>query len=276
MFLLEIQIDLSLLCFIYSGPISSVVVTVPTSAVQTLVGGNATLLCTYTTSGQQSGMFIQWSFYSAKKKHPQTIYFYQNGQAYDYGEFKNRIQGATNPGNASVTIFNMKASETGQYTCEVFNPQDTNTQNQKTVILDVLVKPAQPHCSIRGTPETGHIISLSCYSDEGMPLPTYQWHKVSGETLSLMTEQVNPQTGLLIIGNLTNFEKGYYRCIASNSLGNSSCEIDLTSHSDGGIIAGALIGGILGAIVICIIVWVLATKEKKKKRKEKAAVREME
>lgn len=39
-------------------------------------------------------------------------------------------------------------------------------------------------------------------------------------------------TGVLVIGNLTNFEQGYYQCTAINSLGNSSCEIDLTSSRE--------------------------------------------
>ncbi|XP_043348081.1 V-set and immunoglobulin domain-containing protein 1 isoform X5 [Dermochelys coriacea] len=205
------------------------------------------------------------------------IYYFQNGQAYEYGEFKNRINGTTNQGNASITISNMQPSDTGFYTCEVFNPRDSNGRNQKSVAVRVLVKPSQPHCSLRGTPETGHLVSLSCYSQEGMPVPTYQWYKVSGETLKPMTEQLNTKTGFLIIGNLTTFETGYYRCIASNSLGNSSCEVDLTAaHSEGGLIAGALIGAILGAVVICIIVWFLTKKEKKKETKEKAANSEMQ
>ncbi|XP_074988613.1 V-set and immunoglobulin domain-containing protein 1 isoform X3 [Caretta caretta] len=157
------------------------------------------------------------------------IYYFQNGQAYEYGEFKNRINGTTNQGNASITISNMQPSDTGFYTCEVFNPQDSNGRNQKSVAVSVLVKPSQPHCSLRGTPETGHLVSLSCYSEEGMPAPTYQWYRVSGETLKPMTEQLNTKTGLFIIGNLTTFETGYYRCTASNSLGNSSCEVDLSA-----------------------------------------------
>uniref|UniRef100_A0A8C0J5A1 V-set and immunoglobulin domain-containing protein 1 n=1 Tax=Chelonoidis abingdonii TaxID=106734 RepID=A0A8C0J5A1_CHEAB len=231
-----------------SGYTSGVTVTVPQSTVNVTVGGNATLLCTYTTTGSVDSLFIQWSFYSAKEKQPQTIYYFQNGQP----------------------------SDTGFYTCEVFNPQDSDGQNQKSVAVNVLVKPSQPHCSLRGTPETGHLVSLSCYSEEGMPAPTYQWYKVSGETLKPMTEQLNTKTGLLIIGNLTNFETGYYRCTATNSLGYSSCEVDLTAgHSEGGLIAGALIGAILGAVVICIIVWFLIKREKKKERKEKAANNEM-
>ncbi|KAH0630939.1 hypothetical protein JD844_004323 [Phrynosoma platyrhinos] len=88
---------------------------------------------------------------------------------------------------------------------------------------------------------------------------------------------LNPETGLLVIGNLTKFEEGYYQCIAKNPLGNSTCQIDLTiKHSESGIIAAALIAAILAAALICVIVWVLTSKEKKKKRNEKAAISEMQ
>ncbi|GAB0195206.1 V-set and immunoglobulin domain-containing protein 1 [Grus japonensis] len=199
---------------ILTGHVSGVVVTVPEKTVNVTTGGNATLLCTYTSSEPLGNFFIQWSFYSAKESQLHTIYYYSGGQSYSYGEFKNRITAATGPGNASITISNMQPSDTGSYTCEVFSPQGDAGQSQKSVIVSVL----------------------------------------------------DPNSGILYIGNLTTFETGYYRCIASNVLGNSTCELDLTAnHSDSGIVAGALIGAILAAVIICIIVWVLTKKAKNKK-----------
>ncbi|NXR07761.1 VSIG1 protein, partial [Semnornis frantzii] len=194
------------------------------------------------------------------------IYYYSGGQSYTYGEFKNRITAATGSGNASITISNMQPSDTGSYTCEVFSPQGDAGQSQKSVIVNVLVKPSNPFCKIEGTPEKGHLISLLCKCDEGLPHPTYHWYRVDENTLKPVTEQFNPNTGVLYIGNLTTFETGYYRCIASNLLGNSTCELDLTAkHSDSGIVVGSLIGAILAAAIICIVVWVLTKKAKNKK-----------
>ncbi|KAL8181084.1 UNVERIFIED_CONTAM: hypothetical protein K2H54_047108 [Gekko kuhli] len=51
-----------------AGPLNCVVLTVPVKAVNTTVGGNITLLCTYTTQTDSSNLFIQWSFYSAQEK----------------------------------------------------------------------------------------------------------------------------------------------------------------------------------------------------------------
>nr|XP_009507160.1 PREDICTED: V-set and immunoglobulin domain-containing protein 1-like [Phalacrocorax carbo] len=249
---------------VLTGHVSSVVVTVPEKTVNVTTGGNATLLCTYTSSGPLGNFFIQWSFYSAKESQLHTIYYYSGGQSYSYGEFKNRITAATGPGNASITISNMQPSDTGSYTCEVFSPQGDAGQSQKSVIVSVLVKPSKPFCKIEGTPEKGHLIYLLCKCEEGLPLPTYHWYKVDGNTLKPVTEQHNPATGILYIGNLTTFETGYYQCVASNVLGNNTCELDLTPKH-GGIVAGALIGAILAAAIICVIVWVLTKKAKKKK-----------
>ncbi|NXL88323.1 VSIG1 protein, partial [Alectura lathami] len=245
---------------------SGIVVTVPEKTVNVRTGGNATLLCTYTSSQPLGNFFIQWSFYSAKESQLHTIYYYTEGQSYSYGNFKNRITAAADPGNASITISNMQPSDTGSYTCEVFSPQNDGGQSQKSVIVNVLVKPSKPFCKIEGTPEKGHLIYLLCKCEEGLPHPTYHWYKVDDNTLTPVTEQFNPNTGILYIGNLTTFETGYYRCIASNIMGNSTCELDLTSmHSDGNVVAGALIGAILAAVIICAVVWVLTKKAKKKK-----------
>ncbi|XP_044538656.1 V-set and immunoglobulin domain-containing protein 1 [Gracilinanus agilis] len=169
----------------------------------------------------------------------------------------------------------MQPSDSGVYVCDVTNPLDFQGINQGLIVANVLVKPSKPYCSIRGTPEADHAISLSCFSAEGAPPPKYQWFKLEEDTLKPVTEQYNPATGLLVIGNLTTFEKGHYQCIASNSLGNSSCEIDLTTgHSEAGIIVGALIGALLAAIIICLIVWFFMTKSKSKKRK--AITKEMQ
>nr|XP_009943515.1 PREDICTED: V-set and immunoglobulin domain-containing protein 1 [Opisthocomus hoazin] len=260
---------------ILTGHVSSVVVTVPEKTVNVTTGGNATLLCTYTNSGPLGNFFIQWSFYSAKESQLHTIYYYSEGQSYSYGEFKNRITAATGPGNASITISNMQPSDTGSYTCEVFSPQGDAGQSQKSVIVSVLVKPSKPFCKIEGTPEKGHLIYLLCRCEEGLPQPTYHWYKVDENTLKPVTGQLNPNTGILHIGNLTTFETGYYRCVASNALGNSTCELDLTAdHSDSGIVAGALIGAILAAAIICIIVWVL-TKKARNKRSSSNEMQEM-
>ncbi|XP_053230134.1 V-set and immunoglobulin domain-containing protein 1 isoform X2 [Podarcis raffonei] len=262
-----------------TGPVSCVIVTMPQTAVNTTVGANVTLLCTYRTEMSISGLFIQWSFYNHISKNRPIIYYRQGSISNSYGRFHGRIRAATGLGNASITILNMQASDSGIYTCEVFNPENPNTQGEKTMSVSVLVPPSKPHCSFVQDKEAeiGHAITLFCFSETGMPEPMYLWHRVSGDSAVHVTGNYIPQSGRLVIGNLTKFEEGYYRCTAINSLGNSTCQIDLTTkHSEGGIIVGALIAAILAAALIGVIVWVVASKEKEKKKKEKAAISEMQ
>uniref|UniRef100_A0A8D2KZN9 V-set and immunoglobulin domain-containing protein 1 n=1 Tax=Varanus komodoensis TaxID=61221 RepID=A0A8D2KZN9_VARKO len=260
-------------------PVNGLTLTVPQKTVSTRAGGNVTLLCTYQAPKLAPNVLVQWSFYSAKLKSTSLVYYSQSNQSETSAAFKGRIQNSKNIGNASLTIFNMQPQDTGIYTCEVFNPGDASGVAEKSVTVSVLVPPSKPFCSFdhKHQPELGHLVILSCLSSTGLPNPTYQWQRVEGDKLKPLSDLYYPESGTLIIGNLTKFEEGYYQCTSSNSLGNSSCQIDLTTkHSESGIIIAALIASILAAALICVIVWVITSKEKKKKRKEKAAASEMQ
>lgn len=62
-----------LTCSLPTGHVHGVVVTVPEKTVNVKTGGNATLLCTYTSSQPLGNFFIQWSFYSAKESQLHTV-----------------------------------------------------------------------------------------------------------------------------------------------------------------------------------------------------------
>ncbi|XP_037054809.1 V-set and immunoglobulin domain-containing protein 1 isoform X2 [Peromyscus leucopus] len=280
-------------------------VTIPNTFVNVTVGSNATLLCLYTTTVKSlDKLTIQWSFFHNKDtepvshgSHPSTegmeekavsqclkmvhardargrcswtsqIFYSEGGQASAIGQFKDRIIRSTNPGNASITILRMQPADSGIYICDVNNPPDFVGKNQGILDVTVLVKPSKPLCTIQGRPEAGYPISLSCFSAFGTPSPVYYWYKIEGNTIVPVKESFNSATGVLVIGNLTNFEQGYYQCTAINSLGNSSCEIDLTSsHPEVGIIIGALIGALIGAAVIISVVYFARNKVKSQQRK---------
>uniref|UniRef100_A0A2K5D2T1 V-set and immunoglobulin domain-containing protein 1 n=1 Tax=Aotus nancymaae TaxID=37293 RepID=A0A2K5D2T1_AOTNA len=290
-----------------TGQVSVVQVTIPHSFVNVTVGSNVTLVCIYTTTvTSRNHLSIQWSFYHNKEMEPTShssclstegmeekavsqclkmthardargrcswtsqIYFSQGGQAVDIGQFKDRIIGSNDPGNASITISHIQPADSGIYICDVNNPPDFFGQNQGVLNVTVLVKPSKPLCSIQGRPETGHTISLSCLSALGTPSPVYYWHKLEGKDIVPVKENFNPATGILVIGNLTNFEQGYYQCTAINGLGNSSCVIDLTSsHPEVGVIVGALIGSLVGAAIIISVVCFARNKAKSRKRNSK-------
>nr|XP_012422816.1 PREDICTED: V-set and immunoglobulin domain-containing protein 1 [Odobenus rosmarus divergens] len=285
-----------------AGQVNMVQVTIPNSVVNVTVGSDATLVCTYTsTVASRDKLSIQWSFFHKKDLPPAShspclntegmeekavsqclnmahardargrcswtsqIYYSEGGQAVAIGQFKDRIVGSNDPDNASITISHMQPADSGVYICDVNNPPDFAGKNQGILQVNVLVKPSKPFCSIQGIPETGHPISLSCLSVLGTPSPVYYWYKLEAGDIIPVKENFNPATGTLIIGNLTSFEQGYYQCTASNNLGNSSCEIDLTSsHPEVGIIIGALVGTLVGAAIIISVVCFARSKAKAK------------
>ncbi|XP_007463736.1 PREDICTED: LOW QUALITY PROTEIN: V-set and immunoglobulin domain-containing protein 1 [Lipotes vexillifer] len=253
-----------------TGPVRGVQVTIPDDFVNVTVGSDVTLICTYTTTvASLDKLSIQWTFFH-KESQPVSIYYYEGGQATAIGQFKDRIVGSNAPGNASITISHVQPADSGIYVCDVNNPPDFFGKNQGTLNVSVLVKPSKPFCSIQGIPETGHPISLTCLSVLGTPSPVYYWYKLEGRDIVPVKETFNPATGILFIGNLTNFVQGYYQCTAINNLGNSSCEIDLTSsHPEVGIIVGAMVGTLIGAAIIFSVVCFARNKAKGKGKKRK-------
>ncbi|KAM4819021.1 V-set and immunoglobulin domain-containing protein 1 [Thomomys bottae] len=251
------------------GQTSMVQVTIPDGYVNVTVGHDVTLICIYTTTvTSQDKLSIQWSFFHQKEMQPISIYYSEGGQASAMGQFKDRIVGSTVPGNASITISDMQPSDSGIYICDVNNPPDFAGINQGIVNVTVLVKPSKPFCSVQGRPEKGQPISLSCHSEFGSPSPMYYWNKLEGKTSVTVKESSSSANGILVIGNLTNYKQGYYQCIAINSLGNSTCEIDLTSsHPEAGIIIGALVGALAGAAIIIFAVYFAKNKARAKQRK---------
>ncbi|XP_058010619.1 V-set and immunoglobulin domain-containing protein 1, partial [Ahaetulla prasina] len=262
-----------------TGLVSGLTVTMPESSVNTTVGANITLPCMYILESVPD--MIQWNFYGSDME-TLPVYLWRLGVPYYFAQYKDRIRVANNTGNASLSIFNMQPSDTGIYRCSVYKFKDgTANEGEKSVSVSVLVPPSKPLCSFGSSHhpkvEIGHLITLACISEIGLPKPAYKWYKLIGDKPQPVTELYNPYSGRLVLGNLTQFEEGYYQCTAINSLGNSSCHIDLTTkHSEGGIIVGALIAAILAAALICIVGWILISREKKKRRKEKPVAKEMQ
>uniref|UniRef100_A0A8C6E5T4 V-set and immunoglobulin domain-containing protein 1 n=1 Tax=Moschus moschiferus TaxID=68415 RepID=A0A8C6E5T4_MOSMO len=286
-----------------AGQLNGVQVTIPDNFVNVTVGSDVTLICTYTTTvASLNKLSIQWTFFHKEESQPVShspclniekkavsqclklvhardagrcswtsqIYYSEGGQATAIGKFKDRIVGSNTSGNASITISHMQPEDSGVYVCDVNNPPDFFGKNQGTISVSVLVKPSKPFCSIQGIAETGHPISLTCLSVLGTPSPVYYWYKLEGRNIVPVKENFNPATGILFIGNLTSFEQGYYQCTAINILGNSSCEIDLTTSYPGiGIIVGAFVGTLIGVIIIISVVWFVRRKVKAKGKERK-------
>ncbi|XP_078402294.1 V-set and immunoglobulin domain-containing protein 1-like [Cetorhinus maximus] len=204
--------------------------------------------------------------YSASVMH--QIYYFQGKMRYINKEFKGRLLAARTPGNASITIENLRPSDTGNYRCEVENPPDFTGTNIKSIELTVLVPPSKPKCDIVPHPAKMNSAILTCHSSQGVPAPTYHWEEIVNMVHQNISGYPDPRTGLLTISNISEHGHGVYVCTASNYLGNQSCTIDMsTLYADTDHIIGAIIGAVLAAIIIAAIVWVVTKKAKKKAKK---------
>ncbi|KAG8553674.1 hypothetical protein GDO81_003507 [Engystomops pustulosus] len=183
------------------------------------------------------------------------------------GNFASRVTASNTTGNATITIKNMQPQDTGIYKCAVSNFPDPLGQGQ--VQLIVQVAPSTPHCNIQGNIVAGHAVTLVCLSEQGMPRPQYTWTKIVHGVAKPITGA--QQSGVLVIGNMTKFEDGYYHCTASNNLGNATCELDLHTGGAAGIIVGAVIGAVFLATIILVVIWFLISKKKNKKKHLKSS-----
>ncbi|XP_028698006.1 V-set and immunoglobulin domain-containing protein 1 isoform X3 [Macaca mulatta] len=257
-----------------AGQVSVVQVTIPDSFVNVTVGSNVTLVCIYTTTvASRDQLSIQWSFFHKKEMEPvshSSCLSTEGMEEKAVSQCLKMTHARDARGRCSWTsqIYFYQGGQAvaiGQFKDRITGSNDP-------------VKPSKPLCSIQGRPETGHTISLSCLSALGTPSPVYYWYKLEGRDIVPVKENFNPTTGILVIGNLTNFEQGYYQCTAINRLGNSSCEIDLTSsHPEVGIIVGALIGSLVGAAIIISVVCFARNKAKAKaKERNSKTIAELE
>ncbi|KFQ29009.1 Coxsackievirus and adenovirus receptor, partial [Merops nubicus] len=151
---------------------------------ETEQGEKVTLPCTFELSEKDEGpLDIEWVLIPAdNQKKEQILIMYAVDRIYNnyYAAMTGRMQ-FTNPdpksGDASLDILNLKSEDTGTYQCKVKKAPGVQS---KKIQLIVLVRPARTKCSIEGSQEIGKDVTLKCASQEGSPLLSYDWRRVSG------------------------------------------------------------------------------------------------
>ncbi|NXM27785.1 CXAR protein, partial [Oxyruncus cristatus] len=235
-------------------------------------GEKVTLPCTFELSEEDEGpLDIEWVLIPAdNQKKEQIIIMYAVGRIYDqyYAPLIGRVEFTTpdpKNGDASLVIRNLKAADTGTYQCKV--KKAPGVQSRK-IQLTVLVKPARTKCSIEGPQEIGKDVTLKCASQEGSPLLSYDWRRVSDTRELPATSMLNKDTGELLLKNASQEHSGTYNCVASNRVGTDECSVQLNVTppvSTAGIIAGAIIGTLLGLSVLTFIIFCCCKKHREKK-----------
>ncbi|XP_061106203.1 V-set and immunoglobulin domain-containing protein 1-like [Conger conger] len=265
MFALQLSCAM-LFCFVGCADLLTVIT--PQKSVNVTSGGNVSLDCTFNTNAATTNLNIQWAFNPKSSMIPQQVYYYISGKAVVQGKFEGRVKEPMFPNvtkNASITISNMKPSDSGIYSCEVHNFPDAEGKTEGNIIVNVLEKPSTAFCGVHGTVESGHLVSLTCHTERGNPTPTFTWTKLDQGKARSARGAADIDSGTMYIRNLSQFEFGEYRCNASNSVGFSICTVELTEELGDGAIAGAVIGSVLGACLVVALVWFVTHRLKKRK-----------
>ncbi|KFO92570.1 Coxsackievirus and adenovirus receptor, partial [Buceros rhinoceros silvestris] len=239
---------------------------------ETAQGEKVTLPCTYEVSEEDTGpLDVEWVSIPADiQKNEEMIIMFSVGRIYN----KNHAaeigrmrfsQSDPSSGDGSLDILHLKSADTGTYQCKVKKAPGVQS---KKIQLTVLVKPARTKCSIEGSQEIGKDVILKCASQEGSPLLSYDWRRVSGTQELPATSVLNKNTGELLMKNASKDYSGTYNCVASNRVGTDECSVELNVTppiNTAGIIAGAIIGTLLGLSVLAFLIFCCCKKHREKK-----------
>ncbi|XP_034548882.1 V-set and immunoglobulin domain-containing protein 8b [Notolabrus celidotus] len=238
---------------------------VTTSGPQTVQigqGEKVNLGCTYTPGSQDTGeLDIEWSNVRPDMtQKDQLILSFTGGIMHRYGDprISERWNFIGNPkqGDASISISDLKPSDTATYQCKVKKAPGVDVRK---VTVVVMVRPSSPKCWVEGGEERGSTVSLCCKSSQGTSPLTYTWRRETGGTIPATATQ-DPQTGVLLIRNHTDSNVGSYACEAKNAVGKAECKYALHAYNPtnkAGVIAGAVIGALLLLLLLLLLIWLL-------------------
>uniref|UniRef100_A0A665VKD7 Ig-like domain-containing protein n=1 Tax=Echeneis naucrates TaxID=173247 RepID=A0A665VKD7_ECHNA len=115
---------------------------------------------------------IEWIIVPPDRdKDEDVIIWYTGGIIYDnlYGPLKQRVH-FTSPepqdGIASITMTDLKHTDSGTYQCKVKKLPDIANKN---LFLSVMKRPSKPECSVERQAVAGRDLRLRCRSSQGTP-----------------------------------------------------------------------------------------------------------
>ncbi|XP_054630441.1 V-set and immunoglobulin domain-containing protein 8b isoform X1 [Dunckerocampus dactyliophorus] len=228
--------------------------------IQKAQGENVLLGCTYTPGVQDIGeLDIEWSNVSPDMTQKDKLLLtYTGGRIHNYDpslSSRLRFIGDPKQGDASISLSNVRLSDTATYQCKVKKAPGVD---MRKVTLVVMVPPSVPKCWVDGKEEKGSPVSLLCKSSQGSSPLTYTWTRESGGTMP--TVMAAADTGELLIKNHSDSYAGSYVCEAKNPVGKTQCRYSLKAHNPTnkvGVIVGAVIGALLLLLLLLLLIWLL-------------------
>ncbi|XP_026198303.1 V-set and immunoglobulin domain-containing protein 8b [Anabas testudineus] len=230
--------------------------------IQNAQGDTVNLGCTYTPASQDTGeLDIEWSALSPDMTQKDTLVLsYAGGQTHMFGDpslsKRFKFTGDPSKGDASVSISDVRGSDTATYQCKVKKAPGVD---MRKITLVVLVPPSVPKCWVEGKEEKGSPVSLRCKSSVGSTPLTYTWTRQTGGAMPSTATQ-NSQSGELLIQNHTDSNVGTYMCEVTNAVGKAQCKYELHAYNPTnkvGVIVGAVIGALLLLLLLLFLIWLL-------------------
>ncbi|KAL6053803.1 hypothetical protein STEG23_030625, partial [Scotinomys teguina] len=131
--------------------------------------------------------------------------------------------------NGTLSIRRVSIQDRGQYLCSASNPLG---KDHLQVMLSVVSYPArilERHAK-EITVHSGSTVELKCRV-EGLPMPTVSWILANQTVVSKISKGNRKvwvtSDGTLVIHNLSVYDRGYYKCVASNPAGQDSLLIKI-------------------------------------------------
>lgn len=126
--------------------------------------------------------------------------------------------------NGTLSIQRVSIQDRGQYLCSASNPLGIDHLHVSLSVVSYPARILERHLK-EITVHSGSAVELKC-KVEGMPRPTISWILANQTVVSETTKGsrkvwVTPD-GTLIIYNLSLYDRGFYKCVASNPSGQDS------------------------------------------------------
>uniref|UniRef100_A0A3B4TQ83 Ig-like domain-containing protein n=1 Tax=Seriola dumerili TaxID=41447 RepID=A0A3B4TQ83_SERDU len=131
-------------------------------------------------------------------------------------------------GIASLTITDLKLTDSGTYQCKVKKLREIVIKN---FILSVMERPSMPVCYMDGEAVAGEDLRLRCRSSQGTPPMDYRWSKTSGNQKLPHTVFADTIEGDLYLDKMTESDTVTYLCTVLSLVGIEERELILSKVS---------------------------------------------
>ncbi|XP_031150631.1 uncharacterized protein gpa33b [Sander lucioperca] len=261
----------------------SLQVSIPEREYEVARGGDITLTCSFVPARPvNNALVLTWDAFPENVGDPMDLvatYFINNpiDIAPNYeGRAIMEIDGQT----SRLHLSKVTMKDSRRYQCSVMIPNDDEGTTAATTSLLVLVPPSPPICRIQGEAAYWHNVTLTCMSNEGSPIPVYEWKSYSVKNTP---RQFPPKTiekdGALSLFNISRDTSGFYICTSTNRIGSASCNFTLAvtpGNMNIGSTAGIIVGVLAGVVLLGIVILCYCKKKGKKEKYAEGSPGEVE